>query len=184
LGCGHQVKLIAAQFVKPFVKGNKTDRNEAEGDLRALRPGMRFVALKTVEQQQTLALHRVRSGAVKTRTALANQTRGLLTEVGLIAPKELHKLLQQLPELLDDVSNNLPHLLRQELRIQLRRLRELNLEVLRLIERIEQAAKTDERSLDLMQRRGVGPLTRVLSPPHLVMHTHSRMGARLLLGWA
>ena len=82
---GHQVKLIAPQFVKPFVKGNKTDRNDAEAICEAAqRPGMRFVALKTVDQQQVLAMHRLRSAAVKNRTALANQLRGLLAEFGLV----------------------------------------------------------------------------------------------------
>lgn len=155
----HRVRLIAPQFVKPFVKGNKTDRNDAEAICEAAqRPGMRFVALKNVEQQQVLALHRLRSAAVKTRTALANQLRGLLAEFGLVVPQGLHRLRRALPELLEDADNSLPPLLREELHLQTQRLRELDLEVQRLTERIEQQARADECAHALMQRRGVGPL--------------------------
>jgi len=156
---GHRVRVISPQFVKPFVKGNKTDRNDAEAICEAAqRPGMRFVALKTVEQQQVLALHRVRSGMVKTRTALANQLRGLLAEFGLVAPQGLKRLRRALPEQLEDAENGLPPLLRQELALQAERLRELDTEVERLTACIEQSAKADERANGLMQRRGVGPL--------------------------
>jgi transposase len=156
---GHEVKLIAPQFVKPFVKGNKTDRNDAEAICEAAqRPGMRFVALKSVEQQQVLAVHRLRSAVVKTRTALANQLRGLLAEFGLVVPQGLHRLRRELPALLEDADNTLPPLLREELAMQNQRLRELDAEVQRLTERIEQQACADERTRMLMQRRGVGPL--------------------------
>jgi transposase len=156
---GHQVKLIAPQFVKPFVKGNKTDRNDAEAICEAAqRPGMRFVALKTVEQQQVLALHRLRSAVVKTRTGLANQLRGLLAEFGLVVPQGLQQLRRQLPELLEDAHNGLPGMLREELHLHSQRLRELDAEVQRLTKRIEQQAQADERTQALMQRRGVGPL--------------------------
>lgn len=158
-GLGHQVKLIAPQYVKPFVKGNKTDRNDAEAICEAAqRPGMRFVALKTVEQQQVLSLHRLRSAVVKTRTALANQLRGLLAEFGLVVPQGLQRLRRALPELLEDADNSLPPLLREELNLQAQRLRELDAQVQRLTLRIEQHARADARTHALMQRRGVGPL--------------------------
>ncbi len=156
---GHQVKLIAPQFVKPFVKGNKTDRNDAQAICEAAqRPDMRFVALKTVDQQQVLALHRMRSSVVKARTALANQVRGLLAEFGVVVAQGLQRLRRQLPELLEDAENGLPPLLREELNFQTQRLRELDAEVQRLTRRIEEQAQVDERSGALMQRRGVGPL--------------------------
>jgi transposase len=198
---GHQVKLIAPQFVKPFVKGNKTDRNDAEAICEAAqRPGMRFVALKTVEQQQVLAVHRLRSAAVKTRTALANQLRGLLAEFGLIVPQGLQRLRRELPELLEDADNGLPALLREELNLQAQRLRELDAEVQRLTERIEQQARADERTHGLMRRRGVGPLiasafAAEIGEPHafkngrqvaawlgLVPRQHSTGGKPILLG--
>lgn len=78
-GMGHTVKLMAPQFVKPYVKTNKNDAADAEAICEAVtRPNMRFVPIKNVEQQSVLALHRVRQGFVKARTALANQIRGLL----------------------------------------------------------------------------------------------------------
>lgn len=81
---GHEVRLMAPQFVKPYVKGNKNDRNDAAVICEAAqRPGIRFVALKGLEQQQILALHRLRQGAVKARTALTNQLRGLLADFAL-----------------------------------------------------------------------------------------------------
>ena len=156
---GHRVRLIAPQFVKPFVKGNKTDRNDAQAICEAAqRPGMRFVALKTVEQQQVLALHRLRSAAVKHRTARVNQLRGLLAEFGLVTAQGLHRLRRTLPELLADTQNGMPALLREELNLQWQRLRELDVEVQRLTQRIEQQAQVDERTRALMQRRGVGSL--------------------------
>lgn len=154
---GHTVRLIAPQFVKPFVKGNKTDRNDAEAICAAgQRPGMRFVALKTVQQQQVLALHRLRSAAVGERTARANRLRGVLAEFGLVAPQGLARLRQRLPELLEQPS--LPALLRTELERQRQRLGECEEEVKRLTALIEQQVRQDERARALMARRGVGPL--------------------------
>ena len=84
---GHTVKLMVPQFVKPYVKTNKNDAADAEAICEAVaRPNMRFVPIKNVEQQSVLALHRVRQGFVKARTAQANQIRGLLGEFGLIIP--------------------------------------------------------------------------------------------------
>ena len=92
---GHTVRLMAPQFVKAYVKGNKTDAADAEAICEAVsRPSMRFVPLKTVDQQATLALHRVRQGFVKARTAQANQIRGLLGELGLIVPRGISFVLE------------------------------------------------------------------------------------------
>ena len=85
---GHTVRLMAPQFVKPYVKTNKNDAADAEAICEAVsRPNMRFVPIKSIEQQAVLSLHRVRQGFVKARTAQANQIRGLLGEFGLIIPK-------------------------------------------------------------------------------------------------
>ena len=90
---GYVVKLMAPQFVKPYVKSNKTDRNDAEAICEAMaRPGMRFVPAKTVEQQDLQALHRVRSELIQQRTAKSNQIRGLVAEYGLVAPLRLAHL--------------------------------------------------------------------------------------------
>ncbi len=85
---GHEVRLIAPQFVKPYVKGNKHDVADAAAICEAVsRPRMRFVPVKTEDQQVILAVHRVRDGFVKARTAIANQIRGLLSEFGLVLPE-------------------------------------------------------------------------------------------------
>ena len=84
---GHTVKLMAPQFVKPYVKTNKNDAADAEAICEAVsRPSMRFVPVKTGEQQAVLSLHRAREGFVKARTAQANQIRGLLAEYGIVIP--------------------------------------------------------------------------------------------------
>lgn len=76
---GHTVRLMAPQFVKPYVKTNKNDMADAEAICEAVsRPNMRFVPMKDAEQQAVLSVHRVRQGMVKARTAQANQIRGLL----------------------------------------------------------------------------------------------------------
>ena len=95
---GYTVKLVAAQFGKPYVKSNKNDRVDAEAICEAMgRPGMRFVAGNSVAQQAIQAAHRIREGLVGQRTAKANQIRGLTGEYGLVAPVGINKLRQTLP---------------------------------------------------------------------------------------
>src|SRR5215510_7075603 len=89
---GHTVKLIAPQFVKPYVKSNKSDLADAEAICEAVtRPTMRFVPIKEVEQQDLQALHRARERVVKARTALVNEIRGLLGEYGIGLPQSVTK---------------------------------------------------------------------------------------------
>ncbi len=106
---GHTVKLMAPQFVKPYVKTNKNDAADAEAICEAVaRPNMRFVPTKNIEQQAVLSLHRVRQGFVKARTAQANQIRGLLAEFGLIIPKGIAHIARRVPELIEEGANELP----------------------------------------------------------------------------
>ena len=110
---GHEVRLMPAQYVKAYVKRNKNDVADAEAICEAVsRPNMRFVPIKSIEQQAVLSLHRVRRGFVKARTAQANQIRGLLGEFGLVIPKGIWHIAQRVPELLEDASNELPVVLR------------------------------------------------------------------------
>ncbi len=105
---GHEVKLISPQFVKPFVKGNKTDRNDAEAISEAAsRPSMRFVNPKTIEQQDIQSLHRIRSRLVQERTAIVNQIRGLLMEYGFVIPQGIHNIGKHIPQILEDADNKL-----------------------------------------------------------------------------
>jgi transposase len=107
---GHEVKLISPQFVKPFVKTNKNDRNDAEAIVEAAsRPTMRFVSPKTVEQEDIQMVHRVRSRLIQERTALVNQIRGLLAEYGIVVPKGINKIRKALPGILEDAKNELSH---------------------------------------------------------------------------
>jgi transposase len=100
---GHEVRLMAAQFVRPFVKSNKTDAADAEGIWEAAqRPGMRYVALKSEEQQAVLGLHRLREQRVRMRSALVNQLHGLMGEYGIALPKGWGVMLKQAGEQLAD----------------------------------------------------------------------------------
>ena len=106
---GHTVKLMPPQYVKPYVKTNKNDARDAEAICEAVtRPNMRFVPIKTEEQQAVLVLHRVRNGIVKQRVALSNQIRGLLAEFGIIIPQGLKQLNLRLMQLIDSPSSVLP----------------------------------------------------------------------------
>ena len=100
---GHEVRLMPAQYVKPYVKTNKSDYIDAEAIAEAVqRPRMRFVPIKTEEQLDLQALHRVRERWVMRRTAVVNQIRSLLLERGLTLPKGRSYLDEQLPRILED----------------------------------------------------------------------------------
>ena len=106
---GHDTRLMSPQFVKPYVKSNKNDVADAEAICEAVaRPNMRFVPVKSIEQQAVLSLHRVRQGFVKARTAQANQIRSLLGEFGLIMPAGISHIAKRVPRLLEDAGNLLP----------------------------------------------------------------------------
>ena len=110
---GHQVKLISPQYVKPFVKTNKNDRNDAEAITEAAsRPSMYFVSGKTIEQQDIQNIHRIRERNIKQRTALCNQIRGILAEYGIIIPKGIGFLRKELSLILEDAENELTFLTR------------------------------------------------------------------------
>jgi transposase len=123
---GHEVKLMSPQFVKPYVKTNKNDARDAEAICEAVRrPNMRFVAIKTIAQQELLMLHRVRQRLVLERTAKANQLRGLLAEFGIVLPQGLPALERGVPEILADAENGLSDRLRERFSQLFSQLREL-----------------------------------------------------------
>lgn len=108
---GHKVLLLPASFVKPFVKSQKNDRNDAEAIAEAaLRPAMRFVPVKGVESQDIQNLHRVRDRLVAARTAVVNQARGLLAEYGVVIPQGITKFRSCLVELLPQLESQLTRL--------------------------------------------------------------------------
>ena len=156
---GHTVRLMAPQFVKPYVKTNKNDAADAEAICEAVsRPNMRFVPVKSIEQQAVLSLHRVRQGFVKARTAQPNQIRGLLGEFSLIIPKGIWHIAQRVPELLEDASNELPVGLRQLIDRLTRHLKELDQQVRELEREILAWHRSCDLSLKLEQIPGIGPL--------------------------
>ncbi|MBU0499938.1 MAG: IS110 family transposase [Gammaproteobacteria bacterium] len=159
-GMGHTVKLIAPQFVKPYVKTNKNDAADAEAICEAVsRPNMRFVPIKSPEQQAVLALHRARQGFVKARTAQANQIRGLLAEHGIIIPRGIAYIGRQLPEILEDGENGLPDIFRQLIARLGDHLKELDRQVRELEEQIQSWHRESAASRKLAGIPGIGPLT-------------------------
>jgi transposase len=113
---GHAAQMIAPQFVKPFVKSNKSDAADAEASCEAAqRPTMRFVPAKSIQQQDIQSVHRIRSQAVARRTALANHIRVLLTEYGVIILKGISYIRKHIPMILEDAENDLTALFREHL---------------------------------------------------------------------
>jgi transposase len=157
---GHTVRLMAPQFVKPYVKMNKHDAADAEAICEAVtRPTMRFVPIKDVEQQSVLALHRVRQGFVKARTAQANQIRGLLAEYSLVVPQGIGHLSARVPALREKAENGLPGTFRQLIARLLEHLQELDRQVLEIEAQIKMWHRNDATSRRLAQVPGIGPLT-------------------------
>jgi transposase len=160
-GLGHQVRLIAAQFVRPFVKTNKTDAADAEAIWEAAqRPGMRFVALKSEEQQAVLSLHRMRAQLVKIRAMQAYQVRSLLYEFGVVAPKGFAALRAKAGAVLADPSGcAVPELARVELLNQLEGLQSLTVRIDALERRIGGWQRREAECERLAAVPGVGRLT-------------------------
>lgn len=157
---GHTVKLMAPQFVKPYVKTNKHDIADAEAICEAVaRPNMRFVAVKAPDQQSVLAIHRARQGFVKARTAQANQIRGLLGEFGLVIPQGIGVLRRRLPEILEDAENELPDAFHALLARLGDHLKELDRQVDELEREIAQWHRANAASCRLAQIPGIGPIT-------------------------
>ena len=155
---GHEVRLIAPQFVKPFVKSNKNDAADAEAICEAAqRPNMRFVAIKTVEQQDIQAIHRMRSLTVDRRTAHINHIRGLLLEYGIEIAKGRPAVQRRLPEILEDAENGLSARFRAELHGLAEELRHLNERVAHYDAQIDAIAQGDRQARDLMTIPGIGP---------------------------
>ena len=154
---GHEVRLIAPQFVKPFVKSNKNDAADAEAICAALqRPNMRFVAIKSLEQQDIQAIHRLRSLVVGQRTALINQTRGLLLEFGIEVAQGRAALQRRLPEILEQAENGLSERFRAELHRLYEELQHLNQRVAHYAQQIDQIAQDNAQAQALMQLPGIG----------------------------
>ena len=157
---GHDARLIAPQFVKPYVKGNKNDANDAEAICEAVgRPSMRFVPLKSPEQQDIQMLHRIRQNLVKQRTAAANQTRGLLGEYGLVVAEGLHHLRRRLPEILEDAENGLSPLARRLFADRYDCLVDLDRQIEAYQQQIAAVCQQSPACQQLLAIPGIGPIT-------------------------
>lgn len=157
---GHTVKLMAPQFVKPYVKSNKHDAADAEAICEAVtRPSMRFVPIKNIEQQAVLSLHRARQGFVKARTAQANQIRGLLSEFGIVIPQGIAYVTERLPRLMEESADRLPEAFRVLIYRLLDHLRDLHDQVAAIEEEIRAWHRKNELSQRLEKIPGLGYLT-------------------------
>src|SRR5271169_2366981 len=157
---GHEVRPMPAQYVKPYVKTNKSDYIDAEAIAEAVqRPRMRFVPIKTEEQLDLQALHRVRERWVMRRTAVINQIRSLLLERGLTLPKGRRYLDEQLPRILEDGELSLSdsfRVLLAQLKLELEQLASRIEEMDRVIQK---TARENEACQRLTEIPGVGPVT-------------------------
>lgn len=157
---GHQVQLIAPQFVVPFRKSNKNDRNDAEAIAEAAsRPTMRYVPVNSIEQQDGQMVHRVRSQLVKERTALSNQIRGLLAEYGIVIPQSVGTVRKQLPAILEDAGNELTALGREIFTDLYARIVELDERIAKYDLRIKLTSQASPECQRLEGIPGIGPVS-------------------------
>jgi len=157
---GHDVRLISPQFVKPFVKTNKNDANDAEAIVEASsRPSMRFVPIKETWAQEIQMNHRVRERLVKGRTALCNEMRGLFNEFGIIMEPTISKLKNALPDILADADNGLSIPSRNLFSRLFSELLVLEKEIKHYEDQIKIIAKNNDKVKLLGQIPGIGYLT-------------------------
>lgn len=156
---GHHAKLIPAQFVKAYLRGNKNDYNDALAIAEAVvRPEMRFVAIKDIEQQDVQALYRMRERCIGTRTALSNQIRGLLAEYGIAIPKGLKALRERISDLLADGDNELSDFFRPLLAQSYLQLQQLDEHVAQYTRQLTHQSKQNIHCQRLQTIPGYGPI--------------------------
>lgn len=157
---GHEVRLISPQFVKPYVKSNKNDRNDAEAICEAVgRPSMRFVPPKSPEQLEIQAVHRIRQRVVANRTRLVNQVRGLLGEHGIVVPRDINRIRRALSEIADGQSGGFGELFVDMLRDIREELIELDARLAGYNQRIKSLFRYNEMCQRIGQIEGIGPIT-------------------------
>lgn len=156
---GHDVRLIAPQFVKPYVKSNKTDAADAEAICEAVsRPNMRFVAIKSEDQQAMLLVHRERDGLIKERTAVINRIRASFSEFGITIPTGVSRFRQWLERDVGDHEESLPQILLNLVNRMRNRLAGIELEIRSLDHEIDAQNKRDDRCQRILEIPGVGRL--------------------------
>jgi transposase len=156
---GHEVRLMPAQYVKAYLKRNKNDAADAEAICEAVgRPSMRFVAIKTAEQQAALLLHRGRERLVRQRTALVNALRAHLAEFGVIAPHGLRNVAPLVAIVRDDSDPRLPDLARQVLGVLATQLEQLGAAVATVEKQLAAWHRKNPVSQRLASIPGIGPI--------------------------
>ncbi len=157
-GYGHEVRLMPPAYVKPYVKRNKNDGRDAEAICEAVgRPTMRFVAMKSVEQQATLAVHATRALLTRQRTMVANALRAALNEIGIVAAQG-YKGLRELIGKLEQPSEEIPEVMRAALSVLARHWQALDADERALEQQIVNAARHNPDARRLMEVPGVGPI--------------------------
>jgi transposase len=158
-GQGHQVRLIPAQFVKPYRKSNKNDFIDAEAIAEAVtKQNMRFVQIKTQEQLDWQAMHRVRDRLVQRRTALINEIRGFLLERGIAFAADPIHLRKNLPAVIEDAAKNLSPQLRWLLERMWQEWQQMEIDIKAITDEIERISNQDALCRRLRQIPGFGPL--------------------------
>ncbi len=159
-GFGHEVRLIATQFVRAFVQTNKTDAADARAIWEAAqRPGMRFVAVKSEAQQSVLLLHRMREQLVKMRTMQVNQLRGLLYEFGAELPQGRQRGIERIGNELERLAGVLSGMVIATIQEQLKRIEALDKDIAEIEKKLALWKKEDKAARRLMEIPGVGLLT-------------------------
>jgi transposase len=157
---GHGVRLLHAKVVRPFVSGNKTDATDARAIWLAVQqPGIKFVGVKTVQQQATLTLHRQRELMMKMRAMQANALRGLLYEFGATFAKGTKAMLGEVERALADLSGQLPQMVADSLREQVARIKALGQDIRAIERRLGLQLRQDAQMQRIARIPGVGPLT-------------------------
>lgn len=157
---GHDVRLMPASYVRPYVKRNKHDAADAEAICEAVtRPSMRFVPIKSEDQQSVLLVHRARELLVRQRTQLVNALRGHLAEFGVVAAKGITKIAELLALIADPEDRRVPSLARGVLSLLVEQLKAVDDQVLVLERQLIAWHRTNEVSRRLATIPGVGPIT-------------------------
>lgn len=157
---GHEVRLIPARYVKPYIKRSKSDAIDAAAICEAVgRPSMRFVAIKSAEQQSILMLHRTRDMLVRQQTALVNALRSHLAEFGLIAAKGISKLADLVALVQDQSNPSLPDLARRCAATIIAQIEDLRRNLAEIDQEIQAGHKANEASQRLAKVPGIGPIT-------------------------
>ena len=157
---GHEVRLIATKFVRPFVKNNKTDAHDAQAIWEAAqRPEMRFVPVKSEQQQAILVLHSMREGLVKARTAQLHQLRAAFYEFGIDLPEGRHWCVKNLPRAFERLEGKIQAMVIEALRSQLALIGDLTAKVDEIERKLDAYRRSDERCTRLLAMPGIGLLT-------------------------